>query len=49
MGNCQSIMFKVLDCSLEVSEFKLQSWYYVHFQINALWKGMNPLISPGMG
>ena len=27
-------MAKVLDCSLEVSEFELQSRNYVHFQTN---------------
>ena len=33
------VMFKALDC-----EFELQSLYYVHFQINTLGKGLNPLI-----
>ena len=33
----------------EKSEFLLQSYYYVHFQINTFGKGMNPLISPVMG
>ena len=35
---------KVHVCSLEVSEFDFQSLYYVYFRINALWKGMNPLL-----
>ena len=32
-----------------VSEFELQSRYYIHFQTNTLGKGMNPLILPSMG
>ena len=32
-----------------VSEFVLQSRYYVHFQANALGKGMNTLFLPAMG
>ena len=36
------VMAKVLDCSLEVSEFELQSRYYVHFRINTLGKGIEP-------
>ena len=39
------VMVKVLNCSLEVSEFKLQMRYYVHLWTNTLGKGMNPLIS----
>ena len=35
---------KVLDCGLKVSEFKLQSCYYVHFWTNTLGKGMNHLM-----
>ena len=34
---------KVLDCNFKVSEFELQSPYYVYFQTNTLRKGMNPL------
>ena len=36
---------KVLECSLVVSGFELQSRYYVHFCINTFGKVMNPLIS----
>ena len=36
-------MAKVLDSSLEVSEFELQSRYYVYFQIKTPGKSMNPL------
>ena len=35
------IIVKVLDCSLKVSEFKLQSCYYIHFQTNTLRKSLN--------
>ena len=38
------VMAKVLDCGLKVSEFDLQSHYYVYFRINTLGKGMNPSI-----
>ena len=36
------VMVKELDCAIVVSEFKLQSCYYVHFWTNALGKGINP-------
>ena len=42
------VMAKALDCSLKVSEFKLQLNYYIHFQANTLWEGMNSFIPPGM-
>ena len=35
----------MLDCGLEVSKFKLQLCYCIHFQTNTLEKGMNPLSS----
>ena len=35
-------MAKVMNCSLEISEFKLQSHYYVHFQTNSLGKRHEP-------
>ena len=34
-------MAKVLDRSFEVSKFQLQLCFYIHFQTNTLWKGMN--------
>ena len=40
----RDVMVKAL-----VSEFELQSRYYVHFWANTLGKGMNPLIIPAMG
>ena len=36
------VMVKAMDCRIVVSEFVLQSHYYVHFQANTLGKGMNP-------
>ena len=38
------VMVKVMDCRIVVSEFKLQSHYYVHFLTITLKKGMNPLV-----
>ena len=43
----RSVIAKVLDCSLEVSEFELQSRCYVHFR--TLGKGMDPFILQDMG
>ena len=43
------VMVKPLDCRIAVSEFGLQSRYYVHFWTNTLGKGMNLLILPAMG
>ena len=42
-------MVKAMDCGIVVSEFVLQSHYYVHFQANTLRKVMNPLILPAVG
>ena len=42
-------MVKVTNCGIVVSEFVLQSCYYVHFRTNTLGKGMNPLILPATG
>ena len=43
------IVVRVMDCGIVVSEFVLQSRYYIHFRANTLEKGMNPLILPAMG
>ena len=43
-GCPRGVMVKAMDCGIVVSEFVLQSRYYVHFR-----KGMNPLILPAMG
>ena len=40
-GPC-GVMYKVLDCSHEVSEFEPQL-SYVQFRANTIWKGMTPL------
>ena len=36
-------MVKALNCGIVVSEFELQSRYYVHFRTNTFGTGMNPL------
>ena len=48
-GCPRGVMVKAMDYGIEVREFILQSLYYVHFQVNTLGKGMNPLILPAMG
>ena len=37
-------MAKELDCSLNVSDFKLQSRYFLHFRTKTFGKDMNSLI-----
>ena len=44
-GGLCGVMVKAMDCGIVVSEFVLQSCYYVHFQPNTLGKGINPLIT----
>ena len=39
-------IFKVLGCRIVVSEFEIQSCYYIHFQTNTLGKVMNPPYPP---
>ena len=49
-GGClRGVMVEAMDCGIVVSEFVLQSRYYVHFRANTLGKGMKPLILPAMG
>ena len=48
-GVPHGVMVKAMDCGIVVSEFVLQSRYYIHFQANTLGKGMNSLILPAMG
>ena len=43
------VMVKAMNCRIGVSEFVLQSRYYVHFRANTLVKGMKPLILQDMG
>ena len=42
-------MAKAVDSWIVVSEFEVNLRYYVDFRINALGKGMNPLILPALG
>ena len=49
MGSPCGVIAKVLDSDLKISEFELQSDYYLHFQTNTLGKGMNPLIPWAVG
>ena len=44
----RGVMVKAMDCGIVVSEFVLQSRYYVHFRANTLGNGMNPLILPAI-
>ena len=44
----RSVVANVLDCNTVVSEFEIQSHYYVHFWTNIPEKGMNYLTHPGM-
>ena len=48
-GCPRGVMVKAMNCEIVVSEFVLQSRYYVHFRVNTLGKGMNPLILSAMG
>ena len=48
-GCPRGIMVKAMDCKIVVSEFILQSCYYVHFRANNLEKVINPVILPAMG
>ena len=48
-GCPRDVMVKTMDCGIVVSEFELQSRYYVHFRTNTLGKGMNPLTLRAMG
>ena len=48
-GCARGVMVKTMDCGIVVSEFVPQSRYYVHFRVNTLKKGMNPLILPAIG
>ena len=48
-GAPRGVMVKAMDCGIVVSEFVLQSRYYIHFRANTLGKGMISLILPAMG
>ena len=42
-GSPNGVVASALDCDIVVSDFDLQSRYYVHFQTNTPGKGMNVL------
>ena len=48
-GCPRGVMVKAMDCGIVVSEFVLQSRYFVHFQANTLGKSIEPLYSPSHG
>ena len=48
-GSLRGVKLKAMDCGIVVSEFVLQSRYYVHFRANTLEKGMNLIILPAIG
>ena len=48
-GCHRGVKVKAMDCGIVVSEFELQSCYYVHVRTNTLGKVMNHLILPAMG
>ena len=49
IGSARDIIANVLYCGILVNDFELQGCYYVHFWINTLDKGENPLISQDIG
>ena len=50
LGGCpRGVMVKAMDCGIVVSEFVLQSRYYVHFRANTLGKGIEPPYPPSYG
>ena len=48
VGGPLGVMVKAMACGIIVSEFELQSHYYVHFRTNTFGKGMNALILPAI-
>ena len=49
VGRCpRGVMVKAMDSGIVLSEFELQSRYYVHFRANTLGKLWSPLILPAM-
>ena len=43
------VVVNVLRCNIAVSEFELQSRYFIHFMTDPTRKGMNLLILPALG
>ena len=48
-GCPRGVMVKVMDCGIVVSEFELQSRYYVHFRTNTLGEKYQPPYLPSYG
>ena len=48
MRGSNGIIANVLNCDIEISEFEIQSFCYIHFRTNAHGKGWNLQISPVM-
>ena len=48
-GCPRGVMVKAMDCVIEVSEFEIQSRYYLHYPTNTLDKVMNPHILSVIG
>ena len=48
-GCPRGVIVKAMDCGIVVSEFVLQSRYYLHLRANTLGIVMKPLILPAMG
>ena len=44
LGNLRGVVDNLVDYDIIVSEFELQSCYYVYFGTNALWKGMKRIL-----
>ena len=47
-GGSRGVVANTLNYDIVESEFKLQSYYYVHFRVNTLKKGMKSLILPAL-
>ena len=45
----RGVIVKAMDGGIVVSEFDLQSRYYIHFRTNTFGKGMNLIIFPAIG
>ena len=48
-GCPRGVIVKAMDFGIVVSEFVLQSRYYVHFRANTLGKGIEPPYAPSYG
>ena len=46
--NANGLVANMLDYDIIVSEFELQSRYYIHFETHTLRRGMRPFILPTM-